>query len=42
MLDGALFFVKSARYGKSDKNACSVFFFRYFRKNEVYGIAFFP
>ena len=27
MLDGALSFVKSARYGKPDKSACLVFFF---------------
>ena len=27
MLDGALSFVKSARYGKPDKGACLVFFF---------------
>lgn len=33
MLDGALSFVKSARYGKPDKGACLVFFFYGLSKN---------
>ena len=41
MLDGTLFFVKSARYGKPEEDASSVFFFSHHRLTQFFLIKVF-